>query len=137
MEYLVESHLGGYYISDKDPSIITKHCSQCGDSDWILLSIEKNKKLETLQEFFSIIKLNKEEIENEINEGASLNEIIDYLIYNYDNDITIIKELFENKYITQEELLILSNQVNQTEQIQLEIIRQINNGKKLTKNKVN
>lgn len=38
MEHLVESHLGGYYVSDLDPEQITAYCESCGDSDWILLS---------------------------------------------------------------------------------------------------
>lgn len=37
MEHLVESHLGGYYVSDLDPEQITAYCESCGDSDWILL----------------------------------------------------------------------------------------------------
>jgi hypothetical protein len=33
MKYLVESHLGGMYITD-DPNTICFNCSSCGDSDW-------------------------------------------------------------------------------------------------------
>ena len=37
MNYLVESHMGGYYISDDYESIAT-YCETCGDSDSIIIS---------------------------------------------------------------------------------------------------
>lgn len=39
MQYLVESHLGGYYISDLDQSDIEVYCEQCG----IIKELETNK----------------------------------------------------------------------------------------------
>ena len=44
MEHLVESHLGGYYISNSDPEIIEAYCDQCGDSDRIILSVKAYSK---------------------------------------------------------------------------------------------
>jgi len=45
-EYLVESHLGGYYTSMNDPEFITEMCDECGDSDTIILEwdAENGKK---------------------------------------------------------------------------------------------
>lgn len=38
--YVVESHLGGTYLSDAEPEVIEEVCSSCGDSDWIIGSFE-------------------------------------------------------------------------------------------------
>ena len=48
-EYLVESHLGGYYISSMDPEIIEDTCQQCFDSDRILASWPKDNKEERIE----------------------------------------------------------------------------------------
>lgn len=37
-EYLVESHLSGYYTDTRDPESITSSCDDCGDSDTIITS---------------------------------------------------------------------------------------------------
>lgn len=37
-EYLVESHIGGYYTSTDDPDTIMECCDSCGDSDSIITS---------------------------------------------------------------------------------------------------
>ena len=62
MEHLVESHLGGYYISDIDEEIIEICCEQCGDCDRIILSWKKGNKLNTLLEYLSNIKMSQEQI---------------------------------------------------------------------------
>ena len=59
MEHLVESHLGGYYISDDDPDIIETYCDTCDDYDRVILSWKKDNKLNTLIKYFSKIKIKK------------------------------------------------------------------------------
>ena len=46
-EYLVQSHLGGLYISDADPESIMAICEQCFDQDWIVGEWEKGDPQET------------------------------------------------------------------------------------------
>ena len=48
MEHLVEGHIGGYYISCEDSSLIEAYCEQCGDYDRIMLSYEEGHKIEAL-----------------------------------------------------------------------------------------
>ena len=55
MNHLVESHLGGIYISDSPAYIITATCDQCGDSDWIVASWDdgdRTSEAKALAEYF-------------------------------------------------------------------------------------
>lgn len=100
MEYLVESHMGGYYVSDMDPEIITQYCESCGDSDWILLSWEKGNMMESLIKFFSELKMDIEEIENDIASGISKPDEIEDVLFKYEQDKYIISSLFEKGTIS-------------------------------------
>ena len=83
MEYLVESHLGGYYVSNLDPEVITAYCESCGDSDWILLSWEKGHMMETLIQYFSELKHSTENIEKNRQAGITKQEAIESALYEY------------------------------------------------------
>ncbi len=100
MEYLVESHMGGYYISNQDPKKITEFCEQFGDSDWIVLSWNEGHMMDALTDFFSSIKFNKEEIDIDRNAGITKQEAIDHVIYLYDNDKSLINCLYDDKNIS-------------------------------------
>jgi hypothetical protein len=122
MEHLVESHLGGYYISDLDPEIITAYCESCGDSDWILLSWEKGNMMESLINFFSELKYTADSIENDRKAGITKPEAIQNILYEYSEiDKNIIEILYEYKYISEEEYrqLLKSNLQAQKSQINL------------------
>lgn len=122
MEYLVESHMGGYYISDLDPKIITAFCESCGDSDWILLSWEKGNMMEALTQYFSKIRYSAEYIETERQIGITKQEYIENILYDYSFDNkNVIESLFSDNYIAEEEYkkLLKINLQAQKEQISL------------------
>ena len=104
MEYLVEGHLGGEYISDCDPYIITQYCEQCGDCDIIVASWEKDNieaKIEAIADY--LISTVIDPPENPISlimelQFGTIDEIIDdykertnYLLNDF-NDYDIIDE---------------------------------------------
>ena len=136
MEYLVESHMGGYYISDKDPKSIEKYCEQCGDHDYIIISWKKGKKLETLLGYFSKIKISLEELENDKKENlVSKDELIDNITWSYDNDISIINDLASDNAISEEEKILLIKQVTISEKKQLALLQNVYNINGLVKRK--
>ena len=92
IEYLVESHLGGYYISNKDPEIIKSYCEACGDRDNIILYWQEGKKLETLIDFFSKIKESEEDLIDYYKDGLNKEELIYTLMFKYDCDRHMINE---------------------------------------------
>lgn len=124
MEYLVESHMGGYYISNLDPDIIERYCEQCGDYDRILLSWEDNKK-EVLEKYFSKIKETKEEIQDDYNNGITRDEITDSLVYDYDNDRYIVQSLYRQNIISKEEKFSLLKQISLSQKQQFIIVKSI------------
>ena len=50
MKYLYEGHLGSLYTTDHKLSHSQLHCSQCGDSDWLIGSFE------TIEDFWELVK---------------------------------------------------------------------------------
>lgn len=135
MEYLVESHLGGYYVSNLDPQKITEYCEQCGDSDWIILSWEEGQMIETLKEYFSYIKMTRETINMDRINGITKSEAIDSIQYYSEIDKNIISILFEDKIITEEEKRELMKINLQTKKRQISLVCEIypNNKKKILK----
>ena len=122
MEHLVESHLGGYYVSSLDSKIITAYCETCGDHDWILLSCEEGHMMEALLQYFSKLKDSKENIERERQEGITKQEAIEDVLYEYGFcDKNIIENLYEDKVILEEEYkqLLKVNLQSQKNQIAL------------------
>ena len=108
MEYLVNSHLGGYYISDNDPSWIEEICEECGDCDIIIGSWNnEDEKYITLLDFFLENKLFND-LDNKIKEYFSytyfdMNPIVDLLMDIKDEvEITIefIDYFYKSGYIT-------------------------------------
>ena len=45
MEHLVESHMGGYYISSLPEEVIENECEECYDRDTIVASWKKGDKI--------------------------------------------------------------------------------------------
>lgn len=39
--YIYESHLGGFYHTEKKLSFDERYCDECGDSDWLLCTAAK------------------------------------------------------------------------------------------------
>ena len=103
MEHLVESHLGGYYVSSLDEEIITKYCEECGDSDWIVLSWEEGQMMEALSDYFSKPVTTRKVIEDNKKSGITKPEAINDILYSYDKDRYLIEYLFYEKIIDEEE----------------------------------
>lgn len=79
MEYLVESHLGGYYISDEDPIIIEAVCEQCFDSDAIVASWTKGNREEeviSISNYLCGMEVNDDSY-NKYLEYSGLDQVID------------------------------------------------------------
>ena len=69
MEHLVESHFGGYYVSNEAEDIIEAYCEQCGDYDRIVLSWEEGMKKEALERHFSLLKMTEKNIKTDYKNG--------------------------------------------------------------------
>lgn len=115
LEHLVQSHLGGYYISDSEIEDIEEYCETCGDYDTVVASwnpLEENGRLNGLLKYFMIDTLNTredidkkvEEIEYYIEENR---EIIPFLFNDIENNTdevnTIVSYLYENQSISEDE----------------------------------
>ena len=126
MEYLVESHMGGHYVSNCDPEIIESYCEQCGDYDRIILSCEDGKIFDTLLEYFSYVKKPVEQLEMDKNKlDLMKDELIDSLTWSYDEDRYLISELTEYGIITLDEKKALLKQVTNAQKKQFEILKSI------------
>ena len=122
MEHLVESHLGGYYVSNLDSKIITAYCESCGDSDLILLSWDEGCMMEALTKYFSKLKYSAEYIEKSLQLGITKRDAIEDILYDYSSENKcIINNLYEEKVITEEEYkkLLEENLKAQKRQISL------------------
>ena len=126
MEYLVESHMGGHYVSNSDPEIIEEYCEQCGDHDRIILSWEEGKMMEALLKYFSNIKMTDKQLEREKNNSIlTVEEQIDDLAWSYDEDRYLIYELTEKNIIKLEEQRCLLKQVTIFQKKQFELLKSI------------
>ncbi len=88
MKYLVESHIGGFYISEGNIESIEKPCEN-GERNVVVFSYEGNL-IKALKQYFSKILLTEEELIKMIEEKYSDISIIDNINYRYDlNKITL------------------------------------------------
>ena len=124
--YLVESHRGGYYISNQSPEIIEAPCETCGDYDEILLTYDKDNKFDAFSVYFSSLKETNNDIIKRYMNGMSKQEIIDSIKYNYDYDRNIIMSLLESGIITNEEKRTLFKKVHIAEKEQFQLLKTIN-----------
>ena len=116
MEYLVESHLGGYYISSLDPDVIEEICEQCFDSDRIVASwIKKNNedKIQNICNYFCGKEVN-ETIYNNYLEDSQLENLMDIMddiedMFMY--FVAIVEDLNECRYIDDETSKIICNNI--------------------------
>lgn len=125
MEHLVESHLGGYYVSSLDEEIITKYCEECGDSDWIVLSWEEGQMMEALSDYFSKPVTTRKVIEDELKAGITKPEAINNILYSYDKDRYLIEYLFYEKIIDEEDKNKLMKINHQTRKSMISLVCEI------------
>ena len=124
--YLVDSHIGGYYVSTSNPEIIEEVCEECGDYDSIILSWEDNQKMEVLSNYFEKLKYDKESIIDNYNNNETKEEIISDLLYKYECNRYMMNSLCEEEIITKEEKKKLLKVVALSEKKQFELLKSIN-----------
>lgn len=125
MEHLVESHMGGYYISNMDPDIIEAYCEECGDHDRILVSWEEDMREEALINYFSVLKMSAESIKEQYRFGSIKEEILDELTNHYNEDRNLINDLLDYNDISKEESIKYLESVDNTEKKQLEVLKTV------------
>lgn len=123
MEHLVESHLGGYYVSSCDPEMIESYCEECGDHDRIIISSDDGEMFNALIEYFSDIKMPIEQLNK--NNFDSKEELIDILTWRYDVDRCLICDLENGKDISPEEKTKLLKQVTLSQKKQFELVKKV------------
>jgi hypothetical protein len=147
-EYLVRSHLGGFYISDGEPEYIEMYCETCGDYDQIEASWnseDENGKIKALSDYLSIESIKSiEDLNNRIfifdddtiNKKEIYENIIDEVFFNYESSYELINYLHEDGYINSKELKELkSNNIDDLKN-QLEIIKEQMQNIDLTNNEL-
>ena len=126
MKYLVESHLGGYYVSDLDPEEITSYCEDADDSDWILLSWEEGHMMEALIQYFSELKHSAESIEKGRQAGTTKQDAIERVLYEYSyNNISIIETLHEERIVSENEYKQLLKRSLQAQKSQIALVCEV------------
>lgn len=125
MEHLVESHLGGYYITNMEPEVIEEYCEECGDHDRILISWEEGMRESTLKSFFSEVKISAERIKEQYRFGSTEEEVIEEITNLYDSDRELINDLSKYGDITEEEKISLLRIIALAEKKQLEVFKTV------------
>ncbi len=135
MEHLVESHMGGYYISSLPRDIIEKECEECYDRDTIVASWTKGDEIDryySLVNYFSNGQLKtKEDIENALSlldyEDSTLVEkfesIINDIVERYDYTLETLYDLVCDGYISCLEYEDLCHMANNNSYTELSLVR--------------
>ena len=135
MEHLVESHMGGYYISSLPQEVIEKECEECFDRDTILVSWKKGDEIDryySLAMFFSEGQLKtKEDIENALElldyEADTLlekfNILIDDIAERHERTLDILYDLVSDGYISCLEYEDLCHMANNNSYTELSLLR--------------
>lgn len=119
MEHLVEGHMGGYWIDTRDIKDIEEYCEECGDFDRVILSWQEGHMMESLKEFYSCDRFSKDFIEWHYNNGTTRPEIIEIILYSYEEDKIILSSLLEDNNITAEEHRELLGIIKKTQKKQI------------------
>lgn len=125
MEHLVEGHLGGYWIDDRHPELIQEYCEQCGDYDRVLLSWQKGHMMEAFKTMFSEYKFSTENIEWYYNNDTPKSEVIEIVLYSYEEDKYILSSLLENNSISLEESKELLKVIKESQKKQIDLVLDI------------
>lgn len=122
MEHLVEGHLSGFWIDNRDPEDIEEYCEECGDYDKIITSWQEGHMMDALKELFSCMKNTRENIEWHFKENTPKPELIESIIYDYEDDKIILSYLFEDKTITKAQYDELKQVIKNTMKQEIAII---------------
>ena len=122
MEHLVEGHMGGFWIDNRDPEDIEEYCEECGDYDKIITSWQEGHMMEGLKELFSCMKTTRENIEWHFKENTPKPELIDSTLYDYEDDRILLSYLFEDNGITKEQYDELKQVIKSAQKQQIAMI---------------
>lgn len=125
MEHLVEGHLGGYYISDAEPKIITRYCESCGDSDSIILSWNEGNKFIALFSYLTERQYRQEDLVNDLLDGNQLEYLYEDTYYFYDCRLSILDVLYSEQEITKREYMIIKKQLKIVKREQYNMIKNL------------
>ena len=131
--HLVQSHLGGHYISDSNPEDIESYCETCGDYDMILTSWEdeeENGRLNALLKYFMMNSLNnKSDLDKKVEEFRQcdmetkeiIESILDEVEFDSEETDSIVSYLHEYHEISEEEYqkIVKINSFNEERQIKM------------------
>lgn len=138
-EHLVQSHLGGHYISCGDPEFIEAYCETCGDYDMILTSWddeEENARLNALLRYFINSRLNtKKDLDEKVEEYDGYCEdkkdiimnIIDDIEFDAEETNSIVNYLYEDKSISEDELNRILQISNFNKERQIKMVKHFAN----------
>lgn len=116
MEYLVESHLGGYYVSSGNPEIIEETCEECFDNDMIVASWvkgDKKERIEGISNYLCGAEVDEEAYNNYLEE-CELEDIMDIeedLCYVFSCCYDVVNDLEKFKYIDVESAGIIRGNI--------------------------
>ena len=125
MEHLVEGHLGGWYISDEEPEVITRYCESCGDSDSIILSWNEGDKFIALFSYLTARRFRQEDLINDVLDGVNLEYLYDDIYYFYDCHRCLLEVLHDDQALTKKEYMIIKKQIRIVKKEQYNMIKNL------------
>lgn len=138
-EHLVQSHMGGYYISEGDEELIESFCETCGDRDIILTSWdneEENARVYALASYFRYEGVQTEEqflsrIKDYDGMCSTFEEkyagLKDEIECDFDESMGIIRSLEEYKDIREDEFKYLMLIMRRNRRFQMKLLQQFKN----------
>lgn len=124
--HLVESHLGGYYISKREPEDIEEFCETCGDNDWILFSFEEEKKQEAFLEYFQNRMMTEEDIKREFESIENTEEIVEDIEWSALEDQNMLQVLLEDQMLKKEDYQKLLKAIRKNKKSQVRLFQKVN-----------
>ena len=121
MKYLVESNLGGYYVTENDDEIIPKTCGQCGETDDIILSYE-GSLFDALNDYFNKISVSRDRILYLCNEYTD-EKVIGYIEYEYKLKTEILNFFQQKNYFTEGEYEKLCKTIKKSQKANIEFFK--------------
>lgn len=125
-QHLVESHLGGYYISVREKEDIEEFCETCGDNDWILFSFEEEKKQEAFLEYFQNRMMTEEDIKREFEYIENKEEIVEDIEWSASEDQNMLQVLLEDQMLKKEDYQKLLKAIRKNKKSQVRLFQKVN-----------
>lgn len=125
MKYIVEDFFAGYYISNCPPSSKDEDYSYPEVKDKVILSFEDDKKLDTLNNYFSREKASLYKLGLFKEQEYTKEYMLRRYIGEFEDDRCLIEEFEKAGIINKEEKLTLFKTVSKNQKKQFELIKQV------------